>query len=215
MADVTISGLGNLAVSSELLLPVSNSSTTGKLTIGDINSLVTKTSLGLGSVENKSSATIRGEITSSNVTTALGFTPYNATNPSGYITGITSSNVTTALGYTPIPPTSQAIAKAWVSFTGIGTNGQPVTTLDKYNVSSVVRNTINSWTINFTAGTFSNANYIVTGCGRFQNSSNNDSAPLFGVHRFTDPTTSACRVSCIWNAGSVEIQTVYAAFFGL
>jgi hypothetical protein len=40
-------------------------------------------------------------ITSSNVTTALGYTPYNATNPAGYITGITSSNVTTALGYTP------------------------------------------------------------------------------------------------------------------
>lgn len=37
----------------------------------------------------------------SNVVTALGYTPYNATNPSGYITGITSGNVTTALGYTP------------------------------------------------------------------------------------------------------------------
>lgn len=36
---------------------------------------VTKAQVGLGSVENKSSATIRGEITSSNVTTALGFIP--------------------------------------------------------------------------------------------------------------------------------------------
>jgi hypothetical protein len=35
----------------------------------------TATQLGLGAVENKSSATIRGEITSTNVTTALGFTP--------------------------------------------------------------------------------------------------------------------------------------------
>lgn len=35
----------------------------------------TKADVGLGSAENKSSATIRGEITSSNVTTALGFTP--------------------------------------------------------------------------------------------------------------------------------------------
>lgn len=40
-------------------------------------------------------------INSSNVTTALGYTPYNATNPNGYISSITSSNVTTALGYTP------------------------------------------------------------------------------------------------------------------
>lgn len=46
------------------------------------------------------SAYISG-ITSGMVTTALGFTPYNSTNPSGYITGITSGNVTTALGFTP------------------------------------------------------------------------------------------------------------------
>ena len=45
---------------------------------------LTNTDVGLGNVENKSSATIRGEITSSNVTTALGYTPYNATNPAGY-----------------------------------------------------------------------------------------------------------------------------------
>ncbi|HJV73181.1 MAG TPA: hypothetical protein VJ654_03080 [Noviherbaspirillum sp.] len=35
--------------------------------------------IGLGNVENKSSATIRSEITSTNVTTALGFTPVDAT----------------------------------------------------------------------------------------------------------------------------------------
>lgn len=41
-------------------------------------------------------------ITSTMVTTALGYTPYNgATNPNGYITGITSGMITTALGYTP------------------------------------------------------------------------------------------------------------------
>ena len=37
---------------------------------------VTKEQVGLGNVENKSSATIRGEITKSNVTTSLGYTPY-------------------------------------------------------------------------------------------------------------------------------------------
>ena len=40
-------------------------------------------------------------ITSGDVTTALGYTPYNSTNPDGYISGITSGDVTTALGYTP------------------------------------------------------------------------------------------------------------------
>lgn len=37
---------------------------------------VTKEQIGLGNVENKSSATIRGELTKSNVTNALGYTPY-------------------------------------------------------------------------------------------------------------------------------------------
>lgn len=51
-----------------------------------IGAALTKSDVGLGNVENKSSATIRGELTSSNVTTALGFTPYNSTNPNGYTT---------------------------------------------------------------------------------------------------------------------------------
>lgn len=38
---------------------------------------VTKAGIGLGNVENKSSATIRGELTAGNVTTALGYTPLN------------------------------------------------------------------------------------------------------------------------------------------
>lgn len=50
------------------------------------NASTSRANLGLGNVENKSSATIRGELTSLNVTGALGFTPYNATNPTGYIT---------------------------------------------------------------------------------------------------------------------------------
>ena len=40
----------------------------------------TKSDLSLGNVENKSSTTIRSEITSGNVTTALGFTPENPVN---------------------------------------------------------------------------------------------------------------------------------------
>ena len=45
-------------------------------------------------------------LSSGDVTTALGFTPYNSTNPSGYISGITSGMVTTALGYTPYNSTN-------------------------------------------------------------------------------------------------------------
>lgn len=39
---------------------------------------ITKAGIGLGNVENKSSATIRSELTSSNVTAALGYTPINS-----------------------------------------------------------------------------------------------------------------------------------------
>ena len=43
---------------------------------GNIN--ITKANIGLSNVENKSSATIRGELTNANVTTALGYTPLNS-----------------------------------------------------------------------------------------------------------------------------------------
>jgi len=43
-------------------------------------------------------------LSSSDVTTALGYTPYDTSNPAGYITGINSGMVTSALGYTPVPP---------------------------------------------------------------------------------------------------------------
>lgn len=49
---------------------------------------------------------ISSTVSSSFVTTALGFTPYNSTNPNGYISGITSGNVTTALGYVPYNSTN-------------------------------------------------------------------------------------------------------------
>ncbi len=41
-------------------------------------------------------------ITSDMVVEALGFTPYNASNPNGYISGITSAMVVSALGFTPL-----------------------------------------------------------------------------------------------------------------
>lgn len=85
------------------------------------NAATARTNLGLGNVENKSSATIRSEITSGNVTAALGFTPYNATNPSGYISGINSSMVTTALGFTPLQQgggTGQLGNKVYVGWLG-------------------------------------------------------------------------------------------------
>lgn len=62
-------------------------------------------------------------ITSGDVVTALGYTPYDAANPAGYISGITSLDVTTALGYTPVN-------QAGDSMTGYLTlNADPTTAL--------------------------------------------------------------------------------------
>ena len=81
---------------------------------------------------NHASAGYLTGITSGQVTTALGYTPYNATNPAGYITGITSGNVTTALGYTPAN-------KAGDAFTG--------------DISVPITKSFNCYTVNYGMGT--------------------------------------------------------------
>jgi hypothetical protein len=61
------------------------------------NASTARTNLGIGNVENKSSATIRSEITSANVTTALGYIPLSTAstvNPVKILPGITSAQVT-------------------------------------------------------------------------------------------------------------------------
>ena len=65
------------------------------VTVGGTSSQFTK---GDGSLDGNTYLT---GITSGLVTGALGYTPYNSTNPNSYISGITSLMVTTALGYTP------------------------------------------------------------------------------------------------------------------
>lgn len=59
---------------------------------------------------------------SSQVTTALGYTPYNSTNPNNYISGITSGDVTGALGFTPIGSFNYSYS-VWVSPNGNDTTG--------------------------------------------------------------------------------------------
>lgn len=46
---------------------------------------------------------------------------YDASNPAGYINGITSSNVTTALGYTPENSSNKGVANGYASLDGSGT----------------------------------------------------------------------------------------------
>jgi hypothetical protein len=76
MADVTINQLGSQAPTSNDVFPFSTTGVTPstyKATLAQIKTglALTKTDVGLSLVENKSSDTIRDEITSANVTNAL------------------------------------------------------------------------------------------------------------------------------------------------
>ena len=102
-------GLGNVDNTSDINKPVStaqaaadaavlasaNATTAAHAARTDNPHTVTAAQLGLGNVENKSSATIRSEITSGNVTTALGYTPENAAQKG------------TAGGYAPLDGTGK------------------------------------------------------------------------------------------------------------
>lgn len=72
---------------------------------------VTKSQVGLVNVENKSSATIRGELTKGNVTTAIGYTPANQTDMTNAQNAITqlNSNYDTIIVGTSVSTTSQTI----------------------------------------------------------------------------------------------------------
>ena len=76
--------------------------------ITGITSSDVTTALGYTPYDSSNPSGYISGISSSDVTTALGYTPYDSANPSGYISGITSLMVTTALGYTPVNPSSLA-----------------------------------------------------------------------------------------------------------
>lgn len=71
---------------------------------------VTKSQIGLGNVENKSSATIRGELTKDNVITALGYTPPTQDTNTTYSNFVKSGTGAKA-GLVPAPSTTAGITK--------------------------------------------------------------------------------------------------------
>jgi hypothetical protein len=96
--------------------------------------VLTSADVGLGLVENKSATTILAGLTSANVTTALTFTPYNATNPSGFIngSGSTTGNAGTATTATNIAGGAVGqihvqTATGVTGFVASGTAGQVLT----------------------------------------------------------------------------------------
>jgi hypothetical protein len=101
-ADNTISSLS--AADFRTAIGAGTSSTTGTVTSVGGTGTVSGLSLS-GTVTTTGNLTLGGTLTltSGQITTGLGYTPYNSTNPNGYITGISFANVsskpTTLSGY--------------------------------------------------------------------------------------------------------------------
>ena len=92
----------------------------------------TKAEVGLGNVENKSSSTIRGEITKDNVTKALGYTPPTTNTTYSTFTGATSS----ANGTIGLVPASKAGDNTNKYLKADGTWAVPPDTNTTYNVAT-------------------------------------------------------------------------------
>ena len=101
-------------------------------------------------------------ISSSDVTNALGYTPYNATNPNGYISGINSTDVVTALGYTPY---DSANPDGYITSASLPTVNNNTITIQKNNtdVGSFTLNQSSNDTINITVPT--DTNDLTNGAG--------------------------------------------------
>lgn len=73
-------------------------------------------------------------MTAGDIIAALGYTPYDAANPAGYLNSITAAQVITALGYNPVAPAGTFATGTW----NISINGNAATAS---SVSGVTRAT--------------------------------------------------------------------------
>ena len=130
-------------------------------------------------------------ITSSNVTTALGFTPYSATNPDSYITGITFANVstkpTTLSGYgitdaqgTLIAGTNITISGSTISSTdtnttySVGDGG-----LTQKNFTTTLKTKLDG--IAASATNVTNTNQLTNGAGFITSADGGNAGTLDGI----------------------------------
>lgn len=108
---------------------------------------VTKADVGLSSVENKSSATIRSEITKANVTTALGYTPPTTNTNTHYTTRVVAGaasgtvNAATTNGNTHINVTDDNVFRSGVVIKGTGATSVTSDASGNITINSTDRDT--------------------------------------------------------------------------
>ncbi len=175
-----------------------------------------------------------GTIVTNDSDGAVGVTSIKATNAhfSGttrITTGITTTATITTAKVTTIQDASggnsstpeqleQGRAKAWVHFDGTTNTGGNCDIYDSYNVSSVTDNGTGDYTVNFTGGVLSNANYCVTGSISW---GTNQSRNILNVATqqntsYTAATATAIRLESVnyGNGSAYDANSCSIAVFG-
>ena len=119
----------------------------------------------------------------------LGFTPYNATNPNGYISSITGLMVTNALGFTPLATNGNGSSLTGLTKTQVGLANVDNTSDANKPVSSATQTALNLKanlaSPTFT-GTVSGITATMVGLG---NVTNESKATMFSSPTFTGTTS--------------------------
>ena len=153
-------------------------------------------------------------LTSTQVTNGLGYTPYNSTNPSGYITGINSSAVTTALGYTPYNSTNPSGYITGISFANV--SSKP-TTLSGYGITDALNNAVTSeQTIGFRYAQINNSDKTIKFDPRWNESTYDADLGTLHIYSTTAAGANYGRAGiALYNGSAYQYLTTKASTTGL